>query len=176
MKKNEATEERNRSLLLNIVVVVVFVGLMLGFIGYLNDSTPDVRRMQLEQMAERFNTSVHHAHWQWQAEGRPEIVMLVSYANKLGEDKKLVATDRKPIFMNGQGWPKAEFSALGCEKIWNMVLNTSMDIDGFKVIAEFYDGNKLTGNEVDSICRYRLSSGPYFDYKVRFGQVLKVQS
>lgn len=175
MKKSEATEERNRSLLLNIVVVIVFLGLMLGFIRHLSDNTPDVRLLSLEQLADRFNTSVHHVHWQWQAEGRPEIVMLVSYSNKLGEDRNLVATDRKPIFMNGKGWPQSEPSSKGCEKIWDMVLDTPMDIDGFKVIAEYYAGIKLTGNEIDSTCRFRLSTGPYFEYKVNVGQVSKVK-
>ena len=50
-----------------------------------------------------------------------------------------------------------------------------MDIDGFKVFAEYYDGLKLSNNALDSVCRYRLSTGPYFEYKVFSGQVLKVK-
>lgn len=173
--KREATEERNRSLFINIIVVMIFVGLMLAFIGHLNGNSTDVKRLSLEKLAEGFNTSVHNAHWQWQAEGRPQIVMLVSYANKLGTDKKLVATKRRPIFMSHQGWPKSSSDAKGCEKIWDMVLDAPMEIEGFKVIAEYYDGEKLTGDSLDSECRYRLSSGPYFEYKLNLGQVLKVK-
>jgi hypothetical protein len=174
--KHEATEDRNRSLFINLVVVIIFGGLMLGFVGYLNGNTPDVKRLSLEKLAEGFNTSVHNAHWQWQAEGRPQIVMSVSYAPKLGDDKKLVATKRRPVFMSHQGWPKSSSDAKGCEKIWDMVLDVPMQIEGFKVIAEYYDGEKLTGDSLDSKCRYRLSTGPYFEYKVQLGQVLKVES
>ncbi|MCF2947367.1 hypothetical protein L0668_04555 [Paraglaciecola aquimarina] len=176
MLKQQATEERNRSFFINIIVVMVFVGLMLGFILYLNNNSPDLRRLTLEKLAEGFNTSVHNAHWQWQAEGRPQIVMLVSYANKLGDDNKLVATQRRPIFMSYEGWPKSTQDSAGCEEIWNMVLDVPMEIDGFRVIAEYYQGEKLTGNMQDSVCRYRLSTGPYFEYKLRLGQVLKVKS
>ena len=175
MLKSQATQERNRSLLINLTVVVVFVSLMLGFILFLNDGSTNVRRLALENLAEQFSTSVSNAHWQWQGEGRPEIVMLVSYANKLGDDKTLVETGRKPVFMNHLGWPKAEPSAKGCSEIWNMVLNIPMEVNGFKVIGEYYDGTKLTDNPLDSTCRYRLSTGPYFEYKVHSGQVLKVK-
>ncbi|MGJ8680151.1 hypothetical protein [Paraglaciecola sp.] len=176
MLKSEATEERNRSIFVNISVVAVFVGLMLGFILYLNSSSPDVRRLSLEKLAEGFNTSVHNAHWQWQAEGRPQIVMLVSYANKLGKDKKLVETKRRPIFMSHQGWPKSTENSAGCEKIWDMVLDVPMEVEGFKVIAEYYNGENLSGDKLDSACRFRLSTGPYFEYKLHLGQVLKVKS
>jgi hypothetical protein len=148
---------------------------MFGFIRYLSDNTPDVQRLSFEQLAERLNTSIHHAHWQWQAEGRPDIVMLVSYANKLGQDDKLVAIDSRPIIMNNLGWPLAEPSAQGCEAIWDMVLDAPMDVDGFKVIAEYYDGGKLTANKLDSYCRYRLSTGSFFEYKIQSGQVSKVK-
>jgi hypothetical protein len=141
----------------------------------LNDGSTNFRRVALENLAEQFSTSVSNAHWQWQGEGRPPIVMLISYANKFGENKTLVETERKPIFMSNLGWPKAATTSQGCAEIWNMVLNIPMDIDGFKVFAEFYDGVELSDNILDSVCRYRLSTGPYFEYKVFSGQVLKVK-
>lgn len=175
MKRNEAADERSRSLFVNITVVVVFVSLMLGFILYLNDGSTNLRRIVLENLAEQFSTSVSNAHWQWQGEGRPQIVMLITYSNKLGENNTLVEKDRRPIFMSRLGWPKAEPTSQGCAEIWDMVLNMPMDIDGFKIFAEYYDGLKLSNNALDSVCRYRLSTGPYFEYKVFSGQVLKVK-
>jgi len=175
MQKNQAADERSRSLFINITVVVVFVSLMLGFILYLNDGSTNLKRLALENLAEQFSTSVSNSHWQWQGEGRPQIVMLVTYANKLGENNTLIEKNRKPIFMSHLGWPKAEPSAEGCAEIWNMVLDTPMDIDGFKIFPEYYDGVKLSNNALDSVCRYRLSTGPYFEYKVFSGQVLKVK-
>jgi hypothetical protein len=175
MKRNQAADERSRSLFLNITVVVLFVSLMVNFIVYLNDGTTNLRRITLENVAEQFSTSVSNSHWQWQGEGRPQIVMFITYANKLGENNTLVEKERKPVFMSHLGWPKAELTSEGCADIWNMVLNMPMDIDGFKVFAEYYDGLKLTNNALDSVCRYRLSTGPYFEYKVFSGQVLKVK-
>jgi hypothetical protein len=175
MKKNQAADEHSRGLFVNITVVVVFVSLMLSFIVYLNDGSTNLRRSALENLAEQFSTSVRNSHWQWQGEGRPQIVMLITYANTLGENKTLIETGRKPIFMTHLGWPKAEPTSEGCANIWNMVLNMPMDIDGFKIFAEYYDGLKLSNNALDSVCRYRLSTGSYFEYKVFLGQVLKVK-
>ena len=68
MKKNQAADERNRSLFINITVVVVFVSLMLAFIVYLNDGSTNLRRIALENLAEQFSTSVSNSHWQWQGD------------------------------------------------------------------------------------------------------------
>ena len=175
MKIKQAADERSRSLFINITVLVVFISLMLGIIVHLNDGSTNLKRLALGNLAEQFSTSVSNSHWKWQGEGRPQIVMLITYANKLGENNTLIETERKPIFMSHLGWPKAEPTSEGCANIWNMVLNIPMDIDGFKVFAEYYDGLQLTNNALDSVCRYRLSTGPYFEYKVFSGQVLKVK-
>ncbi|MGS2721194.1 hypothetical protein [Paraglaciecola aestuariivivens] len=175
MKKIQASDERSRSFFINITVVIVFVSLMLGFLVYLNNETPNIKKLALENLAERFATGVSNAHWQWQGEGRPQIVVLITYANKLGNDKTLVETNRRPIFMSHLGWPKAEPSAKGCADIWNMVLNVPMEIEGFKVFAEYFDGVKLSDNALHSICRYRLSTGPYFEYSIYSGKVTKVK-
>jgi hypothetical protein len=175
VKKHQVTSERSRNLFVNITVVVVFICLMLGFILYLNDNTTNIRRLALENLAEQFSTSVNNAHWQWQGEGRPQIVMLVTYARKLSDSNTLVEKGRKPITMSQQGWPEAEPTSEGCRNIWHMVLDMPMNINGFKVFAEYYDRLKLNNNAVDSVCMYRLSTGPYFEYKVLLGQVSKVR-
>jgi hypothetical protein len=175
MQKNQAAEERNRSVFINISVVVVFVSLMLGFIVYFEEGRPNLKLVTLQTVAESFSISVNNAHWQWQGDGRPAIVILSTFAPRLDDQHTLVETDKHPVFMNNEGWPKAEFTAKGCGQIWNMVLNIPLEIDGFRVIAEFYDGVKLSGSNLDSRCRYRLSTGPYFEYKVFTGEVLRVQ-
>jgi hypothetical protein len=175
MRREQATNEHYRSLFINITVVVVFVSLMLSFILYLNDGSTQFRRLALENLAEQFSTNVSNSHWQWQGEGRPQIVMSITYANKLGDNNALVETDKKLIFMSRRGWPKAELTSKGCVNIWNMMLDMPMDIDGFKIFGEYYSGLELSNNPLDSVCRYRLSTGPYFEYKVFFGQVLIVK-
>ena len=173
MKRNQAVDERNRSLFMNITVVMIIVGLMVAFIEYLNDGSTHLRRIAIDNLAKQFSTSVSHSHWQWQSEGRPHIIMLIAYANKLGDNNTLVETVRRPIFMSRLGWPKAKKTSKGCSDIWNMVLNIPMNIDGFKILAEYYDGIKRTDNALNSVCRYRLSTGPYFEYNIFSGRVSK---
>ena len=175
MNKNQGANLHNRSIFITITVVVVFVSLILSFITYLNDTSANIRRQALENLAKQFSNSVTNAHWQWQAEGRPEIVMLLTYGNTLGENNTLIETGTKPMFMNHQGWPKAQSTSEGCADIWNMVLNMSMDRDGFKIFVEYYDGLALYNNAQESVCRYRLSTGSYFEYKIFSGQVSKVK-
>lgn len=174
MEKNQGSEERLRSVFINLTVVGVFVSLMLGFILYFEESTPNIKQLMLENLALQYAESVNNAHWQWQGEGRPGIVMLVDYAPSLNQSKELVEKGRRAIFMSHLGWPKAELSSKGCEQLWQMMLNFPLEINGFKIYAEFYDGLKVSDNAQDSSCRYRLSVGPYFEYKVYLGQVSKV--
>jgi hypothetical protein len=176
MQQNQASQERMRSLFINLTVVVVFVSLMLGFILYFEESKPNIKQVVLESLAIQYAGSVNTAHWQWQGEGRPAIILLVDYAPGLAQSNALVEKDRRPIFMSHLGWPQAQPSSQGCEKLWKMVLNTPLEIHGFRIFAEFYDGVKLSDNALDSTCRYRLSVGPYFEYQVYTGQVSKVTS
>ncbi|MEP2651079.1 MAG: hypothetical protein ABJH06_03710 [Paraglaciecola sp.] len=176
MKKDQKSDINTRSLFFNISAIVIFSIIMLGTLVYLYSGSTNIKRIAIENLAKKFATNIQNAHWQWQGEGKPEILMLVSYTSQLGKNEKVTETSRKPIFMTHDGWPKADSTSKGCAKIWDMVLNTPMTIEGFKVIAEYYDGLKLTNNPLDSTCRYRLSIGPYFEYKVHTGQVSQVKS
>lgn len=167
MQHKTSKSDSSRSIFVNLTVVAVFTTLMVSFIMYFYQSEPDVKRLTLATLADQFSLSATNAHWQWQAEGRPDLIMLVHYDNNGSE------TDRRPISMSKQGWPRMDSTSLGCGKLWEMVLNIPLAIKGFKVYAEFYDGLKISGNEKDSKCRYRLSTGPYFEYMVFSGQVTK---
>lgn len=173
MQKNQAAEERNRSVFFNVSVIIIFVGLMLSFIFYFYTTSPSIKQVNLANLATSFATSVNSAHWQWQAQGRPEIIIMSTFAPRLDDEKTLVEVDKRPVFMSSAGWPKAANSGKGCEDIWNMVLNVPLDNEGFRVIAEYYDGVKLSGNVEQSRCRYRISGGSYFEYKVFTGEVIK---
>ncbi|MEP1383165.1 MAG: hypothetical protein ABJK64_05155 [Paraglaciecola sp.] len=176
MKKGQEPEKNTQSMFVSISAIVVFSSLMLGIIVYLYSGSTNIKRIALENLAEQFATNIQNAHWQWQGEGKPEILMLVSYTSQIGEKETVTETSRKPIFMTHDGWPKAASTSKGCAKIWDMVLNAPMTIEGFKVIAEYYDGLKLTNNPLDSTCRFRLSTGPYFEYKPHSGLVSQVKS
>jgi hypothetical protein len=157
----------SRSIFVNLTVVAVFTALMVGFIMYFYENEPDVKRVALATLADQFSSSATNAHWQWQAEGRPELILLVHY-NIKGQE-----TDRRPISMSKQGWPLMEQTSEGCGKLWEMVLNMPLSISGFRVYPEYYDGMQLSGKEEDAKCRFRLSTGPYFEYMVYSGQVNK---
>jgi len=175
MKSEQATNERSRKLFISSTVIIVLISLIMSFVLYLNDAPTQLRRLTLENMAKQFSASVTNSHWQWQGEGRPRIVMLSTYANKMGENDSLVETGKKPILMSHQGWPKVEPTSKGCSNAWKMLLNMPMDIGDFKVFADYYDGLTISNSALESVCRYRLSAGPYFEYKVFSGQVLEVK-
>ena len=167
MEKKQTRAEGSRSIFVNLTVVAVFTALMVGFIMYFYQSEPDMKRVALATLADQFASSATNAHWQWQAEGRPELIMLVHY------DIKGQETDRRPISMSKQGWPQMEPTSKGCGVLWEMILNMPLAISGFKVYPEYYDGVQLSGDAADSMCRFRLSTGPYFEYMIYTGRVKK---
>ena len=171
MNRNESGQESTRTLFINIVILVVFVGLLTSFIFYFNKNEPDLKKVTMEALADQFTKSVNNAHWQWQAEGRPSIVMVIQYEARLDNNQDLVEKSRRPITMSHLGWPRVEPTSEGCGKLWRMVLNVPLEVEGFRVYPEFYDGVALSGNALDGKCRFRVSVGPQFEYKIYTGQV-----
>lgn len=174
MDRHESAQESTRTLFMNIVILVVFVGLLGGFIFYFNKSEPDLKRIAMETLAEQFTKDVNNAHWQWQAEGRPSMIMLVQYEARLDNNQDLIEKDRRPITMSHLGWPRVEPSSAGCGELWQMVLNVRLEVEGFRVYPEFFDGVQQSGNALDARCRFRMSVGPQFEYKIYTGQVSRV--
>lgn len=175
MDLQESGQESTKTIYTKIVILVLFVTVMTSFIFYFNKNEPDLKLLTLQSLAEQFGKSVTNAHWQWQAEGRPSMVMLIHYEPKMTDSKELIEKDRRPIRMSHLGYPRTEPTSEGCGKLWQMVLNMPLEIDGFKVYPEFYNGVNQSDNALDAKCRFRLSVGPYFDYQVYTGQVSKVE-
>ncbi len=163
--KNENAEHGLRKVYINIVVIVVFAVTMVSFIVYFNDSEPDIEARILAQLGKQIESSATNAHWQWQAEGRPEMIMLIHYDGS-GKER-----DRRPVRMSHLGVPWVESSSNGCDKLWRMLLNVPMRVDGFRVFGEYYQGELVNNEPVNSRCRFRLSRGPYFDYQIYSGKV-----
>lgn len=174
MDRNQSAQESTRTLFINILILVVFVGLLTSFIFYFNKNEPDLKRVAMETLAEQFTKSVNNAHWQWQAEGRPSLVMVIEYEPRLGNNQDLIEKDRRPITMSHLGWPRVEPTSEGCGKLWGMVLDVRLEVEGFKVYPEYFDGVELSGNALDAKCRFRMSVGPQFEYNIYTGQVSKV--
>lgn len=163
---NELAAGRNRKLFINIMVVAVFVSLMMAFISYFYRSEPNFQDALLQQLGNRMQSGAVTAHWQWQAEGRPEMIMLVHY-NKEGRE-----IGRSPVRISYTGLPAVRPSSEGCEKLWASLLNQPMTLDGFQVKGEYYRGALLDKDPVNSRCRFRLSRGTYFDYYIYRGEVV----
>lgn len=166
MKSNDSANTSQRSLFSNIIIVVLFMGMMAASVMYLSDSEPNVREQALRNFAQQFSRNVINAHWQWQAEGRPQMIMLVQYNPATGQE-----IGRKPIRMAANGYPHVDSRSDSCEKLWQGILYVEPQIDSFRVISEFYDDGVNALGEPQYRCRFRLSTGPYFDYYVNNGRV-----
>ncbi|MDF2179136.1 hypothetical protein P2G88_12825 [Aliiglaciecola sp. CAU 1673] len=153
--------------IMQISVVVVFTSLMSFAIWYLHESEPDLAGTTMEMLADRMAKNVVGAKWQWEAEGRPARILQVIY------DEQGKEVDRRPIAMSHLGLPRVEPDKKGCNELWRALLNVPMQVTEYKVFAEYYSGEQLTGNALDSTCRFRVSIGPSFDYKIYTGQIKK---
>lgn len=163
---NPASKNSERRTLLLNVAVVVLVLLFLGAFAYsVYETQPSIERVAMQKLAERFSTSTNNAHWQWEAEGRPTRILLIHY------DESQRETSRRPIEMSHLGWPKAEASRAGCEKLWESILDLPLTVNTWKVRADFYDGERVADNALDSFCRYKMSIGHGFDYSIYRGKV-----
>ncbi len=171
MDKQQAAQESTRSFYTKVITLLVFVGLMTSFIYYFNNSVPDVKYVAMENLQQRFSQSVTNSHWQWQAEGRPNMIMLVHYEPDPDKNNQPVERDRRPIAMGLNGYPRAEPSSEGCGKLWQMILNMPLEVESFKVFAEYFADPDEEDNLDQAKCRFRLSVGPSFEYFLANGQV-----
>ncbi|MDN4501936.1 hypothetical protein QX776_05960 [Alteromonadaceae bacterium BrNp21-10] len=166
MSGQQVSEHRFRSIFVNIIIVLTVLVLMATAISMVYHSEPDIKKLALRNLADGFSKSVINAHWQWRAEGRPIRILQIQYDVEGNE------RNRTAIPMSHLGWPLVTPTKQGCEKLWGAVLDIPMEVNRFQVRADFYDGVKNSDNALDSRCRFSLSTGPYFEYKVYTGEVL----
>ncbi len=164
MKNDEAIDHSISKMYINITVVLVFLVLMASCIAYFFRSEPNMDNAILEGFSRQFQQSTETAHWQWQAQGRPERIMLVHY----DINGKEIA--RHPVRIGSNGKPWIEKGRNGCEKLWQSLLNEPTLIGGFKVISDYFSPQKGSKEEF-GFCRYRLSQGAHFDYNLVTGVV-----
>ncbi len=170
MKSRKANKSSLSQIMFNLFVVVVFAALMAGGIMYVYESEPDIEAEMMQNYARQFMSSATNAHWQWKAQGRPEMIMLVHY-NINGKE-----VGRRPVRMAHFGWPKVEPSAESCLQLWEQLLNTTTRVDGFRVLADYYESDSSESEPLNTRCRYRVSTGPYFDYSIYTGKVIQSDS
>lgn len=157
----------SRALFVGIIIALIFTAFMSTFVWYMSRSQSDVSKLAMRTAANTFSTSAINTHWKWRIEGSPQRVILIEY-NRAGKE-----TDRRPITMSNLGWPRVEPNTEGCQQQWLQMLGMPMELQGFKVEAQYYDGRLNSGKILDSYCRYNIKSGSYFDYKIFTGRVSK---
>lgn len=94
------------------------------------------------------------------------MIMLVHY------DRSGKETGRRPLRMSTSGWPYVDGTGESCERVWEGVLDMPTRVDSFRVIPEYFDDGVSDTGEPLQWCRFRLSTGPYFDYYVNNGRVI----
>lgn len=176
MDSQRAAERSLSKLFINITAVLIFMGLMAGFIAYSYRSEPNIHATAMAGFARQFQQSAENTRWQWQAEGRPQRIMLLHFNNQ-GVEK-----DRRPVRMTHNGRPFTEQSAKGCEALWVNLLNEPLQVEGSEMIADYFAAAQTEQSNADTLqtqrneevlgfCRFRLSRGPYFDYDLNTGVV-----
>jgi len=160
-------DSTNKGVLINFIIIVLFFVLIATFVWYFNKNEPNVQKAALMTSADSFATSVTNSHWQWRAEGSPERIMLVDY-NRAGQE-----TNRRPVTMSDLGWPRVEPDMQGCKDVWDMILDIPLQLNNFRVRAEFFDGINNGGKILDSKCRFSVTAGAWFDYYIYTGNVGK---
>ncbi|BBO29523.1 hypothetical protein AltI4_39110 [Alteromonas sp. I4] len=167
MKPREEADDNLRRVMINLVVIAVFTILMETAIVYMYDAEPDIEAELMDGYARQFAGSATNAHWQWQAEGRPEMIMLVHYD---GNGKEV---GRRPVRMAHFGWPKVEPNSEGCTRVWEQLLNMPARVEGFRVLGEYYASDNDDAKVPNARCRFRVSTGPFFDYSIYTGVVTR---
>lgn len=159
-KNNEAPTSAN---VVKAAIAAVFA-ISLGFaINFLHTDERDTTTSLFAAHIETFKGHVVSSHWQWRVRQPTTMIMLIHY-DETGKE-----TNRKPVRMNHNGWPTADLSNEGCEKLWSSLVGEALRVDGFKIHADYFA--ELDDNENNYWCRYSLSSGAYFDYFPASGSV-----
>lgn len=163
MEQREVDVVNFRSQFMNILVVIIIAIAMVAAIMYFYRSEPDYQRQTMRLYASTYINNVRLANANWQVEGKPLRVMLVQYDNT-GQ-----AGERYPVVMGKSGWPSPQGEQAGCEKLWRGLIGTPLNIENFKVMADYIRPNSDSNKQ--GICRYRLSTGPYFEYDPNSGRL-----
>lgn len=153
--------------IVNILVIAIIIAGFTAIYMHVERAEPNVTEQELLRVADKFQNSVTKAHFQWVAENKPNIIILIQY------DQNGHEIDRRPVFMNEEGFPKVTESESGCGKLWQMLLNQPMKVDGFQIFGEYFSQPSADTNKLQNWCRYRLSRGTHFDYYFAQGKVVK---
>ena len=165
-----SNSEKKEKSLAEFIVIVALVGVMMAiFINFFIKNETSFTQAGFSTIAQSFNTKVNAVHAQWMMDKQPNVVHLAS----LNKEQK------QAVPVNKAGWIDVQQTQLSCEAIWQLVMempinSMSTPISAIEVrISHSKYQNNQSGVE-NSVCRYVLLDGSYFQYTRTKGKVSKV--
>jgi len=158
--------EKKEKSLAEFIVIIALVGVMMAvFINYFSKSKTQFTQAGFSTLAQSFNTKVSAVHAQWLMDKQPNIVLLASFNKK----------EKQAISVNNAGWVDVKQKKLACEAIWQLIMETPMNLMKFSISAiEVHDTTNKQHDKAKVQCRYALLDGSYFHYNRTNGKVSKV--
>lgn len=171
------TEKKEKSLA-ELIVIVALVGVMMAvFIKYFIENEDQFIKAGFSVVSQTFSTKVTAVHAQWMMDRQPNIVYLASLNRK----------NKQAVPVNKAGWIDVKQALLPCEAIWLLVIEEPMHSMHFSVSAiEIHSSEPLEQGKTkrgenqeqhrieNTVCRYVLLNGSYFQYNRAKGKVSNV--
>lgn len=163
--KHEKKLSSNQSLILSLGIALLFAALLITMIYRLNTREPNTVdvNLELQRLGKMLEQSAMNAHWKWLANKKPYRLLLTHYNDEGSE------IGRTPVVMSRDGWPQVSPTSEGCSALWRSLLTEPMMMGEFKIYGEFY---RAQSQAQPDKCRFRLSTGGYFDYYISTGTVV----
>jgi len=159
--RNIEKKEKSRAEFIAIIAMVAI--LMAIFILYILPQKQRLTNAGFTSLAQNFNSNIIAVHALWLMDKQPEIVQ-VSSLNK---------QEKQNVPVNKKGWVDVSDSTQACEKIWQLVMLTPLNLMKYNIsVLELRENKK--NEPLFHHCRYILSSGEFFDYDSLNGKVTKV--
>lgn len=158
--------EKKEKSLAEFLIIITFVGVLMAiFINYFLKNEEQFTHAGFATLAQTFNTKVSTVHAQWLMDKQPNIVQLVSLNKK----------EKQAISVNNAGWVDVNQKQLACEAIWQLIIETPMNVMQLSISAiEVHDNINERDNQAKVQCRYVMLDGSYFQYNRANGKVSTV--
>jgi hypothetical protein len=138
---------------------------MAVFINYFLKNEAQFTHAGFATLAQNFNTKVSTVHAQWLMDRQPNTVQLVSLNKK----------EKQAISVNKAGWIDVKQKKYTCAAIWQLVMETPINLMQFSIAALEVDSNINKQYKQKKVqCRYVMLDGSYFQYNRTNGKVSKV--
>jgi hypothetical protein len=173
MTRQSAIVKREKSLAEQVITILMFAIFMGVFIHYFFKNEQELTSTGFASLSGNFISRLSVIRSQWYMQSRQQVLWLQETD---GAGNKLV---KRKVTVNREGWVDSTQAALGCQHIWQMVMNAplvfmkqpiaAIELQHNENYAETKAGKQLAGK----VCRYAIPAGQYFDYAPTTGKVLK---